>query len=175
MNTPVTKTKNNTEPVKFEILEGEAMYAFLHQPDKGNAKHRIGPAYKVDLVLNKEQLAKAKSLGLKIREPKGPDDKFKGPYVQIKSKVQEGRKPPRVVDSQRNPIPPSILVGNGSKVRVRFLPYFFGEDGVTPILQELQVLTLVPYEPTDRREGAQRSVLRKSRGWFHSTTGLASA
>jgi len=155
------------EPIKFEVLEGSAMYTFIHRPDKGNPKHRILPAYKIDLVLDTpEQLKKAQSFGLNIKKPKGPDDKFKGPYVQIKSKVADGREPPRVIDSQRNVIPPSILVGNGSKVRVRFLPWAYGEGEVTPILQEIQVLELVRYVPTEAELARKGDYLAAVPGGF---------
>lgn len=139
-----TKTTANKTPIKSEILEGLAMYAFLHSPDKGNPARRIPPAYKIDLMLNtKEAEAKAKALKLNVKRP---TEKHKFPYVSIKSKVQEGRTGPTVVDAQNNVVPPTVLVGNDSKVRVRFIPFTYGEGEVTAILQAVQVLELVPYE-----------------------------
>lgn len=131
-------------PVKSEILEGLAMYAFLHSPDKGNAARRIPPAYKVDLMLDtKEAQAKAKELGLNIKRP---TEKHKHPFVTIKSKVTEGRTGPTVVDSKNNVVPNTVLVGNDSRIRVRFIPFTYGEGEVTAVLQAVQVLNLVPYE-----------------------------
>lgn len=156
---------DDKKPIKFEVLEGLATYCFIHQPDKGNPKFRIPPAYKVDLQLPDEgQLKKAKSLNLPIKSPDG--NKFKDAYVSIKSKVQEGRLPPKLVDSQGNVIPKNILVGNGSKVRVRFLPFTYGEGEVTPILQEIQVITLVPYVPTSGEMERKGSFFEKVEGGF---------
>lgn len=150
--------------IKFETLVGLAQYAFLHAPDKGNPKHRIPPAYKIDLMLvDPEQIKKAKSLGCTVKDP---TEKHPHPYVSIKSKVKEGRKPPRVFDSARNPIPKSILVGNGSEVRVRFLPFTYGEGEMTPILQEVQVVKLVEYKPTERERETKGDFLGKVEGGF---------
>jgi hypothetical protein len=138
---PEQKSK---QQVQYEVIEGIAMYAFLHQPDKGNPKYKIGPAYKIEVMLDdKTQLKFAESLGLKIKEP---TDKFEFPFISIKAKVKEGRNGPRVMDSKRNLIPPKILVGNGSRVKVRFLPFEYGEGEVTAILQEVMVTKLVRYE-----------------------------
>lgn len=135
----------NTTPRKSEILEGLAMYAFLHIPDKGNPARRIAPAYKIDLMLTeKDQLKKAKDLGLKINPA---SEKHKYPFVKIKSKVDEKRPDgPVVVDAKNNTVPKNILVGNNSKVRVRFLPWTYGEGEITAVLQGVQVLELVAYE-----------------------------
>lgn len=152
------------QPIKWEILSGLAQYTFIHAPDKGNPKHRIGPAYKIDLMLNDaKQLKKAESLGLVIREK---DDKHPHPFVTIKSKVKEGRNPPLCIDSQKNPIPKNILIGNGSEVRVRFLPWSYGEGEVTAILQEIQVVKLVEYKPTKEEVEKKGAFLDKVEGGF---------
>jgi hypothetical protein len=146
-NTPVKKAEpeqSGKKQVQYEVIEGVAMYAFLHQPDKGNPKRKIGPAYKIEVMLDdKTQLKFAESLGLKIKEP---TEKFEFPYISVKSKVKEGRNGPRVMDSKRNIIPADILIGNGSRVKVRFLPFEYGEGEVTAILQEVMVTKLVRYE-----------------------------
>jgi hypothetical protein len=135
--------------VKTEVLTGLGYYAFVHKPDQGNAKRKIGPSYKIDLVLDGDQLTKAEKLGLNIKEA---TDRIPGPHVTIRSKVDTvkypDRQPPRVMDSQKNPIPKTILVGNGSKVNVRFVPLQYGENDVTPILKDIQVVELVKYVPT---------------------------
>lgn len=144
-----SSNSNPTNFIESQVLEGIAIYARLHSPDPGNTKMRIPAAYKIDLLLvDPKQLEKAKSLGLNIKPPHG--EVHTHPYVLIKSKVKENRKPPKVIDSQRNAIPSSILVGNGSLVRVRFMPFTYGEGEVTAILQETQVLTLVRYESKPR-------------------------
>jgi hypothetical protein len=143
------QSKNSNPPIQAEILEGQAMYAKVHTPDEGNAKYRIGPAYKLDLMLtDPEQVKKAESLNLKIKQP--AKEPFTHPYVTLKSKVKEGRNGPRVMDSQRNIIPPSILIGNGSKVRTRFIPFSYGEGEVAAILLDVQVLELVKFEPKEK-------------------------
>ena len=143
------QSKNSNPPIQAEILEGVAMYAKVHKPDEGNPKHRIGPAYKMDLMLtDPAQLKKAESLNLKIRQP--TKEPFTHPYITLKSKVKEGRNGPRVMDSQRNIIPPTILIGNGSKVRTRFIPFAYGEGEVSAVLLDVQVLELVKYEPKDK-------------------------
>jgi len=145
---PVVAPEAN-QPIESQILEGLAMYAFVHKPDPGNAKYKIPPAYKIEVQLDKpEQLKKAQTLGLKIREPDG--EKFTFPYASFRSKVKEGRNPPRVMDSQRNLIDPKILVGNGSRVRVRFIPFEYGAGEITAVLQDTMVLDLVKYEPSPR-------------------------
>jgi hypothetical protein len=156
-------SKEKTDLVKYEVLSGVAQYTFIHRPDAGNPKRKIAPAYKIDLMLdNEEQKAKATALGLKI---KPADAKHPMEFVTIKSKVAENRKPPRLVDSQRNDIPPSILVGNGSKVNVRFLPWGYGEGEVTAILLEIQVVDLVKYVPTEG-EKERKSFLPVVEGGF---------
>lgn len=159
----------NTSPVKFEILDGLAWYTFIHKPDPGNKAKRIGPSYKISLVVDGENLEKAKKLGLKIKD-KNP--KIKGSYVDIKSKYDEtkpDRKKPVAVDSQKNLIPSNILIGNGSRVRVRFLPFTYGEGEVTAILKEIQVLELVEYVPTEEEKARKGQWLNKVEGGYKVT------
>jgi len=156
-------SKDKTDIVKYEVLSGVAQYTFIHRPDPGNKTRKIAPAYKIDLMLDKEdQVEKAKALGLKI---KPSNEKHPMPYVTCKSKVQEGRKKPRLIDSQRNDIPETILVGNGSKVNVRFLPYGYGEGEVSAVLLEIQVVELVKYVPT-AGEKERKSFLPVVEGGF---------
>lgn len=158
-----TMAKEKTDIIKHEILSGVAQYAFLHRADQGNLKRKILPAYKIDLMFNnEEQKNKAKALGLTI---KPADDKHPMEYVTIKSKVKEGRKKPRLIDSQRNDIPESILVGNGSEVNVRFLPWGYGEGEVSAVLLEVQVVKLVEYKPTEG-EKERKSYLPVIEGGF---------
>lgn len=132
--------------VQYEDLRGIVQYAFVHRPDSGNEEEKIAPAYKLDLMLvDPKELKKAEALGYNI---KPANDKHPHPYVICKSKVAEGRDPPKVLDSQRNPIPPTILIGNGSEVIVRTLPYGYGKGKVSAILKETMVLNLVKYVPT---------------------------
>ena len=143
-------SSKRSDPIKSEILEGLAQYAFLHEPDRGNPKKRIAPSYKIDLMLTDDaQIEKAKALHLNV---KPSNEKIPHPYTTIRSKVAEGRNGPRVIDSQKNPIPSNILIGNGSKVRVRFFTYDYDGEYHAAILQEVQVIELVRYERDNSSE-----------------------
>ena len=57
--------------------------------------------------------------------------------------------PVRVVDAQKNPIPETTLIGNGSKVNVLFDTYDYdvaGNKGVGSALKAVQVIDLVSYK-----------------------------
>lgn len=59
---------------------------------------------------------------------------------------------PVIVDAKRNPLPDRVLIGNGSKVKVRVEPRAYvmkstKEVGVTLGLRGVQVLELVSYTP----------------------------
>lgn len=152
-----------TTPVEFETLRGIAQYCFAHAPDRGNVAEKIEPAYKIDLMLpDEKEASRAEALGLLVKDA---NEKHPHNFVTLKSKVKEGRKPPRVVDSQRNPIPKTILIGNGSDVIVRFIPYEYGKGKVTGILQEIMVVNLVKYEPT-AEESTRKGFLAPVQGGF---------
>lgn len=162
-------TLTNNEPIKFDVLSGLAYYAFLHQPDRGNKEHNIGPRYKIDLVLDEGSLVRAKEQGLKI---KPATEKVPGAYVSIVSKVDPkfpDRKPPKIMDAKRNTIPPSVLVGNGSEVRVRYLPYVYQGNKTTPILKEVMVTKLVEYKPTEAEIARKGTYLNETDGYTVST------
>ena len=69
--------------------------------------------------------------------------------MKVKRKDGSLNQPPKVVDSQLNPIT-NTLVGNGSKIKVSYRPFewnFGGRSGVSAGLNSVQVLELVEYNP----------------------------
>ena len=136
-------------------LEGIAYYACVHSPNMTSVKKFKGePYYIVNLGLDKEsELEKAKSWGLEIHEPQG---EIKEPYVKIKRKIKAPKTADNVkvevVDTAQNAIPPSILIGNGSRVRCKFTTYWFDNNGggVGTGLYKVQVVDLIRFVPKDR-------------------------
>jgi len=143
-------------------LEGIAYYASVFTPNRsGEKKFKSPPVYIVKLGLDTdEELEKAVSYGLKIH-PK--EEAIPYPYVKIQSKIRpKGTKTleerieetkPEVVDSMQNPIPSSILIGNGSRVIVKFLTNWHqmsDAHGVGTWLNKVQVRKLVKYTPVEK-------------------------
>ncbi len=108
--------------------------------------------------------AKVARDGIPYKEEVDWDTKEPTGLVTIKFKRKETSNkgniipPPLVIDSQRNPWPADTLIGNGSKVKIKFSAY--GWDAVTGAgrglslwLEALQVIDLVPYEARDMAEG----------------------
>ena len=70
------------------------------------------------------------------------------------------------MDSKRNTISKETLIGNGSRVRVRYLPYKYqGGTKITPILKEVMVVNLVKYEPTLGEVERKGSYLTETEGY----------
>lgn len=140
------------------VMEGVAYYASVHTPNPGYKGK--DPLFLVNLGLNAEGLKKAKKFGLTVYDP---TDTIDLPYVRIGRKLNKreaSEVKPDVVDSKMNNIPSNILIGNGSKVRVKFATYWWGEDergddpkepegGVGTTIFKVQVIDLVRYENGD--------------------------
>lgn len=136
------------------VLRGKAFYASLHTPNmSGVAKFNSDPYFIVNLGLTPEEVQKAKSYGLKVSPPEGEIDM---PFVKIKRKVTKGKTAdevaPEVVDTNQNPIPKNVLVGNKSDVVVKFATYWYdaGGGGIGSALYKVQVLNLVPFVRKDK-------------------------
>ena len=88
--------------------------------------------------------------GLNIRDKS--DDR--GEFITLKRKVQgkNGDRPaPKVVDSQNN-LWDKKLIGNGSVITVKALPYewhYAGKSGISADLAAVQVVELVEYGDED--------------------------
>lgn len=135
------------------VLEGQAFYACLHQPNTAAQKlFGEAPCYKVVLVLDTPQeVEKAESYGLKVNPA---DAKCSHPYVTLRTKIKEGKKPedvkPEIIDSMQDVVPSSILIGNGSRIKVKFLTYWHkmsNKFGAGNYMTKVQVLSLVKYTP----------------------------
>lgn len=123
------------------ILEGTAYWAFVQKP-KHSEKYN-SDTFQISLNLDAAGVAKAESFGLEVQ----PADKYNPmPHVIIQRKVKPGKTfeecQPDVVDSMQKPA--HDLIGNDSKVIVKFATYYFGGK-VRTTLFKVQILTLVPF------------------------------
>jgi hypothetical protein len=122
-------------------LEGIAYWAFVQKP-KHSDKYSTD-TFTITLALDTpEALKKAESWGMTIK----PADKYVPlPYVEISRKVRPGKTieecKPEVVDSVQSPV--TDLIGNGSRVMVKFGTYFF--NGTRTSLFKVKINDLVPY------------------------------
>lgn len=139
---------------------GEAKWAHVHTPKKA-FDDRAEPKFQIDVVFDpkdpawqsfgKDVQARVKACGGKNSplkpEVEGEDDKPTGRwYCTFKTGAKFA---PGVFDRFGKPIPPDVLVGNGSKVRVSYSPkpYEGFDGGLTMYLNAVQVLELVEYKP----------------------------
>ena len=133
------------------IQEGIAYWANVTTPNT-----RFEPVYTVDLVVDDSTATNFESRGFKVKDLVINDEKI-GRAITIKRKVNGPnglvRNPPKLVDSNKNPI--DDLVGNGSRVKVQYNEWevenkfgtFKGLD-----FQAMQVLDLVSYKSGDGDE-----------------------
>ena len=133
------------------IQEGIAYWANVTTPNT-----RFEPVYTVDLVVDDSAATNFESRGFKVKDLVINDEKI-GRAITIKRKVNGPnglvRNPPKLVDSNKNPI--DDLVGNGSRVKVQYNEWevenkfgtFKGLD-----FQAMQVLDLVSYKSGDGDE-----------------------
>lgn len=121
-------------------LEGLAFWTYSNKP-KHSDKYNTD-TFTISLNLdNPEMIKKAESYGLEVQ----PADKYNPfPYVEIVRKVRPGKTidevRPEVVDAVQQPA--KELIGNKSKVLVKFGTYWFG-DKVRTTLFKIQILDLV--------------------------------
>ena len=128
------------------VLKGKAYYACVHTENKTNG------GYNLELVIDKATAKLLHEKGVTIKDRRtgkgckvaDPTD-TRGLFVTLKSK----KFAPAVVDSKLNPLPKSVLIGNGSDVKVKttiaHIDNKFGKFTVLN-LNAVQVLNLVPYE-----------------------------
>lgn len=138
------------------VLEGTAFYASVHTPNLSAAKKfKADPFFIVNLGLEGDEVAKAKSYGLDVH---AADEFIPLPYVKIKRKVKEGKTAedvkPQVVDSMQNKVPATILIGNGSKILVKFGTYWYdnGGGGIGTSLFKVQIRELIAFDKTMDRD-----------------------
>lgn len=138
------------------VLEGTAFYACVHKPNMSAAKRfNSAPYYGVNLGLDEANQAKAITYGLKIHPA---DDNIPMPWVKITRKVKEGKPmeaaKPMVVDSVQKNVPGNVLIGNGSKVMVKFGTYWYQNHGggVGTTLFKVQIRELIEFNISKDRD-----------------------
>lgn len=166
------KVKKETKPMKKQqfydlperdrlgrVLEGIAFYASLQKPNMSSVvKFKGEPYYIVNLGLDATNQKLAESWGLTVLPPEG---NITMPYVKLKRKLskiqqEEGRSiedvKPDLIDTNQKPIPDTILIGNGSKVRCKFATYWYDTmgGGIGTSLYKVMVKELVEYVPQDK-------------------------
>lgn len=126
----------------MNVLSGKAYWTSISSPNT-----TYEPVWSVDLSLTGDQLAKAKKMGLPIKNKQ--DDR--GDFVKIKRKVKRrdgsDNKQPSLKDAQKRDML-GTLVGNGSDVNVAFKTYdweYAGQKGIGTDLMAVQVVNLIPY------------------------------
>jgi hypothetical protein len=148
----MNKSEFNSLPEKERVrtLEGTAFYTHIHNPDMQSAKRfNATPQYHTSLGLDDKGVKLAKSFGLTVKEP---NEYIPMPFVKIKRNVKDLTNPkasqPDLVDSMQQPVPNGVLIGNGSKARVKFGTYWYDNQGggVGTAMFKFQVTDLVPYE-----------------------------
>ena len=127
------------------VISGTAFWASIAHP---NTTFDEDGVWTIDVgMLDTSSKKLVKSLGLSLKD-KGDD---RGEFVTVKRKVRRKgggvNRPPSLVDSDLKPMF-NTLIGNGSKVNVRFDTYdweFGGKAGTGADLVGVQVTELVPY------------------------------
>lgn len=129
------------------IISGTAYWASIQSP---NTKFDANGVWTINVSLDAAGLKKAEELGIDGLIKNRGDDQ--GDYLQFKRKVKRNdgteNNPPKVLDSGKKVIPSDILVGNGSKVNVKFNTYewkFGGRTGTGLDLIAVQVTDLVEF------------------------------
>ena len=120
-------------------IAGTAYWAFL------NKKNEMAGKYTLDVgQLDAATVKELKDNGLNVRTKESKEGQpDRGQFITLK-----GVYPPKIVDSQLNPIPRDTLIGNGSLVRVTGKPFSgnnkFGDYTVFS-WKTVQVVELVEY------------------------------
>lgn len=138
------------------ILEGKLYYTYTREdkPDSYKGKE----FWKATLVPDEASTKKAKELGMVFKPASG---QIMEPNLVFKRNVltKDGRRAeaPIVVDAKKNPWPEKVVIGNGSRGKVKFslIPL---KEGPYCYLEKIQILDLVPYgndEDFDEEDGIE--------------------
>jgi hypothetical protein len=127
------------------VVSGTAYWACVAHP---NTTFDEDGVWTIDVgLLDAPNKKLVKNLGLSLKD-KGDD---RGEFVTVKRKVRRKgggvNRPPSLVDSELKPMF-NTLIGNGSKVNVRFETYdweFGGKSGTGADLVGVQVVDLVSF------------------------------
>ena len=131
-------------------------------------KNRLSEKVQCDLIkLDEETVKKCRAAGVNVnfdttKEPNDPE--FKGYWIRPKADTAVPTK-----DMNGNVIPPTVLIGNNSKViaGVEFRPWTHqdsGKSGVKIVWLGLRVRELVPYDPDKAARDAADAVLDEASG-----------
>lgn len=153
------------------IVEGIAMYPSVHVPKKAFTEGEP-PSYTLDLVVDEANAKILLAEGLKLAKVKVDEDTKKPkeyaeyPGLKVfalrrKTINGKGEKLSALIvqDSQGERIPPEILVGNGSKIRVSVNPWTVnikGKEITGSTLLGVQVLELVEYKGASKDPGFEK-------------------
>lgn len=138
---------------KSFIIEGKLFWACVHKVNSYSGK------YQVDVSIDDKTAKKLQGLGVTIKqESEQEDTKHVGTvndrktFVTVKRNTDttEGKplNPPVVIDAKKQPVPMSVLLGNGTKAKVKVNPYewkFKNKKGISLGFSVVQVLDLVEY------------------------------
>jgi len=159
----MTTAKN--EKTEVGELSGTAYYTFVHKPRKRDETFGNPPMYQISLIPDEKSKKIIEGYGHKLTPAKG---NIPGDYFDIKNKIygEDGseefkkslvEKKPDVVDAKLNTVPEDVLIGNGSKVKVKVgWKYVKVQRKRFPRFYGLQVLSLVPYEGKDSSFKAEK-------------------
>ena len=116
-----------------KIIQGRCRWAFVSTPNT-----RFNPIYSIDVEIPKETYKDYLEQGFPVKE----NDGF---YMTIKRNVLKDK--PLLFDHKKNPA--SLMIGNGSLVRVQYQEYEF--ENVYGIhrgfeLEAVQILELIRHE-----------------------------
>lgn len=118
-----------------EIIKGTAYWAHVHSVSKESDKFQINIGN-----LDKPMIKILEDRGVSIRDREDEQGKF----ITAKSTYA-----PKVIDSQKQQLASSVLIGNGSKVNVKVSFYdwkYKGKSGIGCGLQAVQVVELVEFK-----------------------------
>ena len=134
--------RNMNEPI---YITGKCYWACVVEPNTKFEEH----SWSIQVVVDDDNRPLIEKAGIKINNK----DDERGDFVTVKRKVLKrdgtSNRAPFVKDSQNNSWD-DTLIGNGSVVRVRAIPYqwkFAGKTGVSADLSAVQVIDLVSYTP----------------------------
>jgi|TARA_R100001530_G_C4320355_1_gene155533 hypothetical protein len=124
------------------FLTGKCHYACIIEPNT-----KFDPVWSIQIEVDDDNRPTIEDAGLPINN-KGDD---RNDFVTIKRKVMRkdgtSRRPPIVKDSQNN-LWNDKLIGNGSVVNVKAVPFewdYAGKTGVSADLAAVQVVDLIEY------------------------------
>jgi len=125
----------------FEKFKGKAMWAAVQTPNT-----KFDPRWCVDLIVEGDEITRAKKIGLKVHEKNG--DSILKFTRKVQRKDGTENRQPIVVDASTNPT--DAMIGNGSVVNVQVRPFTYknrqtGESMTSADLHAIQILELVEF------------------------------